>query len=304
MTETQSPPIRSLALFKSFKRKQVLAGVDLDVPAGSVVGLLGKNGSGKTTFIKCLLGLIRANNGMAQILGEDAWSLSAAGKARLGYVPQTVTLYPWMRIDQLMEYTAPFYPHWNTGLVGDLLRRFELDVNAKVKTLSLGTLQKVAIIMALGHEPELLVLDEPAASLDPIARRQFLTTILEIAADSHRTVLFSTHITSDLERVADRVAILRGGRIVYDGELDELKDSVKRLHVSAATPLPPMPNIPGCIDSRTEGTEALLTVRGAWPAAVEQIERTCGATVKVEDLNLEDIFLEIDHDTQPVAASR
>jgi len=162
----------------------------------------------------------------------------------------------------------------------------------------------VAIILALGHEPELLVLDEPAASLDPVARRQFLMAILEIAADSHRTVLFSTHITSDLERVADRVAILRGGRIVYDGQLDDLKDSVKRLHVSAASPLPRMLDVPGCIGLRTEGSEALLTVRGPWSAAVEQIEHSCGAMVKVEDLNLEDIFLEIDHDPQPAANSR
>ena len=305
MNETIQPaPIHSQGLVKSFKGRSVLDGIDLDVPAGSVVGLLGKNGSGKTTFIKCLLGLLRADGGEARILGEDSWSLGAAGKARLGYVPQIVTLYPWMRVEQVMDYTAPFYPHWNGNLVDDLLRRFELDPSARIKTLSLGTLQKVAIIMALGHEPELLVLDEPAASLDPVARRQFLTAILEIAADSHRTVLFSTHITSDLERVADRVAILRGGRIVYDGELDELKDSVKRLHVSAASQLPSILDVPGCIDLRTEGSEALLTVRGPWSAAVEQIQRSYGATVKVEDLNLEDIFLEIDHEPQSAAYSR
>lgn len=129
-----------------------------------------------------------------------------------------------MTVRQILDYTAPFYPQWNDKLVADLSRDFALDPEAKITTLSVGTKQKLAIILALGHEPDLLVLDEPAASLDPIARRQFLSALLEVATDGQRTVLFSTHITSDLERVADRVAILQGGRIAFHGEIDELKE--------------------------------------------------------------------------------
>src|SRR5208337_241154 len=222
---------------KSFAHKLVLKGVDLTLPAGSVAGLVGKNGAGKTTLLKCALGLQHPQRGDVRILGEPAWELSAAGKERLGYVPQKIDLYPWMKIRQITAYTgASFYARWNKALVERLLREWELNPEDRVGPLSVGQTQKLAIILALGHEPDLLVLDEPAASLDPVARRQFLETLLDMVGA--RTVLFSTHITSDLERVADRVAVLKDGKIAYSGELDALKDSVKRLRIQAAVPLP------------------------------------------------------------------
>jgi ABC-2 type transport system ATP-binding protein len=214
---------------KSYGRKQVLTGLDLEVPKGSVVGLLGTNGAGKTTLIKCALGLIRPQMGEVRILGEPAWTLSAEAKARLGYVPQVIGLYPWMKVRHLIDYTAAFYPNWNHALVGKFVREWSIPLEDRIQPLSVGQLQKVAILLALGHEPDLLVLDEPAASLDPLARRQFLQTIIELAEPGKRTVLFSTHITSDLERVADRVAILKDGRIAWHGLLEDLKEQT---HVS------------------------------------------------------------------------
>ena len=290
-----SPPIALYGVRKEYGPKAALDGVDLTVPAGSVVGLLGQNAAGKTTLIKAALGLIRATEGDAKIFGESSWNLSAATKARVGYVPQVITLYPWMRVKQLVRYTASFYPRWSDGLVTKLLTTWEVGAEDKVGILSVGTLQKLAIVLALGHEPDLLVLDEPAASLDPSARRDFLRTLLDVAADGHRTVLFSTHITSDLERVADRVAILRAGKIEYDGALDDLKDSVKRLHITATAPLPVDLQIPGAVKSQIEGNEALISVRDVSPALIEQIRRNYAATVGVQDLNLEDIFLELHH---------
>ena len=272
-----------------------LDGIDWSVPAGSVVGLLGQNAAGKTTLIKTALGLIRPTRGEATIFGETAWDLSAAAKARIGYVPQVITLYPWLRVRQLINYTASFYPHWNDALVQRLAINWAVPREEKVGNLSVGTLQKLAIVLALGHEPELLVLDEPAASLDPGARREFLGTILEIAVDGRRTILFSTHITSDLERVADRVAILRAGKITYDGELDQLKESVKRLHVTADAPLPATFSVPGAVRSKVEGNEALVSVRDVSDKLVDDIRRNYAATVGVQDLNLEDIFLELHH---------
>src|SRR5256885_6151004 len=250
-------PIQIQGLTKLYGRRVALSGVDLDIPAGSVVGLLGKNGEGKTTLLKCMLGLIKPNSGSVQILGKPAWELDAATKARIGYVPQVISLYPWMRVRALMAYVAAFYPRWNDSLAASLLKDWNVDETAKVGALSVGTLQKLAIILALAHEPELLVLDEPAAALDPMARRDFLKALLDIAVDGRRTILFSTPITTDLERVADRVAILRGGKIVYHDELDALKDSMKRIRVTSPDPLGSDFTIPGAIRTRIEGNEAL-----------------------------------------------
>src|ERR1700722_17212409 len=186
-------------LEKSYRKHRVLAGVDWQVPCGSVVGLLGKNGAGKTTLIRCALGLLKPEKGEAIVLGQSAWSLDESAKGRLGYAPQTAGLYPWLRVGQLVEYTAAFYSRWNAKLVERLLSEWELASDQRIGSLSVGTQQKLAIILALGHEPEVLGLDEPAASLDPAARREFLKAVLAVAAEGKRTVLFSTHITSDLE---------------------------------------------------------------------------------------------------------
>jgi ABC-2 type transport system ATP-binding protein len=219
-----SPTISALSVVKAFGAKPVLRGVDLQIPAGSVVGLLGTNGSGKITLLKCLVGLLRPQSGRCELLGESSWDLSAEAKARLGYVPQIVNLYPWMKIADLLRYTASFYTNWNDDLAARLTREWELPANDRVGTLSVGQLQKVAILTALAHEPDVLILDEPAASLDPLARRQFLKLIIDLAEPGGRTVLFSTHITSDLERVADHVAILKNGQIAYFGLLEDLKE--------------------------------------------------------------------------------
>jgi ABC-2 type transport system ATP-binding protein len=214
---------------KAYGSKQVLTGLDLSVPKGSVLGLLGTNGCGKTTLMKCALGLIRPQAGECRLLDEPSWTLSADAKSRIGYVPQVVNLYPWMKVRHVIDYTAAFYPKWNGELVARLIGEWDIPLNDRIGPLSVGQLQKVAILLALGHEPELLILDEPAASLDPLARRQFLQMIIDLAEPGKRTVLFSTHITSDLERVADRVAILKSGRIAWQGLLEDLKEQT---HVS------------------------------------------------------------------------
>jgi len=292
---TPDPALRLAGVTKNYGTKAVLTGVGLSVPRGSVVGLLGKNGAGKTTLLKCALGLVRPDAGTVLLLGEPAASLSADAKGRIGYVPQEISLYRWMRVRQMLDYTAAFYPRWNDALVEQLLREWEVDPTDRIGKMSVGTRQKLAIIVALAHEPDFLILDEPAASLDPAARREFLKAVLAIAAEGHRTIVFSTHITSDLERVADRVAILRSGVIAYDGELDALKDSVKRLHVTAANPLPQGFDVRGAVWVRVEGNEALVSVREASPQLLDEIRTLHGASVEVEDLNLEDIFVEVQH---------
>ena len=278
---------------KRYGDKVVLNELDLAIPRGSVVGLLGKNGAGKSTLIKCALGLIKPRSGAISILGEPAWELSAEGKARLGYVPQVVQLYPWMKVRQVINYIGAFYPRWNHELTNRLVKEWELNPEDKVGPLSVGQAQKLAIILALGHEPDLLVFDEPVASLDPSARRQFLKTVLDIMLHENRTILFSTHLTSDLERVADRVAILKDGKVIYSDGLDALKDAVKRLCISSTRPLPSNFSIPGMLRKELNGQKAMVSVRGVTPELVDQIKNQWSVSVEIQDLNLEDIFLEL-----------
>ncbi|MEZ6115206.1 MAG: ABC transporter ATP-binding protein [Pirellulaceae bacterium] len=290
-----SPVIQAIELTKHFGSHQVLKGVDLQIPAGSVVGLLGTNGSGKSTLIKCLLGLLKVSSGQARLLDEEAWNLSANAKAKLGYVPQVVKLYPWMRTKQVLDYAGAFYESWDEARVSELLSLWEMDGRKQIKTLSTGQLQRLGIILAMGHHPELLILDEPAASLDPQGRRSLLRSILEMTQDQRHTVLFSTHITSDLERVASHVAILKDGVIRYFGELDELKDSVKRLRISSNRPLPTDFVVPAALRTRIDGHSATAAVASVDEETIGQWERQWEAKITIEDLNLEDIFLEM-HD--------
>ncbi len=220
------PVIQCEGVRKKFGRTLVLNGVDLNIPRGSIVGLLGTNGCGKSTLIKCLLGLLKIDSGTATVCDEDPWDLSAETKNRLGYVPQEIKLYPWMRVSQVIDYTGAFYENWKADYCEMLLDKWELDGKKWIKSLSGGQLQRLGIILALGHKPSLLILDEPAASLDPIGRRSLLKSLLEKNAEEEQTVLFSTHITSDLERIASHVAFLDRGRVNFFGELEELKDQV------------------------------------------------------------------------------
>jgi ABC-2 type transport system ATP-binding protein len=289
------PVIDARGVTKQFGRREVLHGVDLIVPHGAVVGLVGTNGAGKSTFIKCLLGLLRPTSGTIRLLGEEPWTLSAAAKARLGYVPQTVQLYPWMRVDQIIRYVAAYYPQWDAAWIDELVRRWDLPKDHRVGPLSPGQLQKLALVLALGHRPGLLVLDEPVASLDPVARREFLRSLLELTADEEHTVLFSTHITSDLERVASHIAVLRDGKIALFDELDAVKDRVKRLRVASRADLPQHFAIRGALRTQVDGRNALVAVADLDDALVREVESNWQAEVSVEDLNLEDIFLELHH---------
>lgn len=287
--------IRSTALCKNFGDTEVLKGVDLSIPSGAIVGLLGTNGSGKSTFIKCLLGLLRISSGSAQIFGEDPWDLSVEAKARLGYVPQVVNFYPWMNVRQMIDYTAAHYAEWDVALCEQMLIDWKLKDKERVSALSTGQQQRLGLILAMGHHPDLLILDEPAASLDPTGRRSLLRSLMEPGSDEQNTVLFSTHITSDLERVASHVAILREGVIDYYGELGELKDSVKRLRIQAASALPEHFAVPKALRTTVDGASAVAAVASIDEQMLEQLKEEWRVSVAIEDLNLEDIFLEL-HD--------
>lgn len=280
-------------LRKQFGTKVVLDDVNLQIPRGQITGLLGLNGAGKSTLIKCLLGLLRPTSGTATVLGKDAWYLENDQKMRLGYVPQEVSLYPWMTVRQIVAYVSAFYSNWDTRWSDELLRRWELPLSDRFGPLSVGQKQKLALVLALGYRPELLILDEPVASLDPVARRWFLESILEMASDDQHTVLFSTHITSDLERVASHVALMKEGRILFHDELDALKDQVKRLRLEATSDLPSSFAVRGALRTEIQSRKAVVTVPSASTALLSELQDRWSAQIAVEDLNLEEIFLEM-----------
>ena len=296
LSDGRPPLVVCEDLWKNFSTQQVLKGVDMTIPAGAVVGLVGTNGSGKSTLIKCLLGLLKPTRGKATLFGEDPWNLGTKSKGKLGYVPQVVQLYPWMRVEQIVAYTSAFYENWDPDWVDLLMERMDLPRNRRVGPLSTGQKQKLALVLALGHRPELLVLDEPVASLDPIARRELLRSLMDLTLDNQHTVLFSTHITSDLERVATHIAFLREGRLVLFDELDAIKDRVKRLRLKSSGILPENLQIRGALRMQVERDQALVAVTDMDENLLHEIRSRYNAEIMVEDLNLEEIFVELHHE--------
>ncbi len=282
-----------LNITRSTKGKDILENVSLNIKKGSVCGLLGKNGSGKSTLIKCCLGLIRVQKGNIALFDEDPWKLKESTKEKIAYVPQSPVFYPWLKVREMADYTASFYKAWDKQLVEQLMKDWELDAQQRVANLSEGQIQKLAIILALAYRPEFLIFDEPVASLDPAARREFLKTILSMVSDQECTVFISSHITSDLERIINEVAILDKGSICYKDDLDSLKEKVKKIRLIASQPLLSNIDLPGVLRYESFGHQAQAVVNGFSPELKKSIEQKYNVQVEVFDLNLEDIFLEV-----------
>lgn len=287
------PVIEARNVVKTFGSQAVLRSATLSIEKGQVVGLLGTNGAGKSTLIKCLLGLLRVNEGQVQLFGEDSWDLSAAAKARLGYVSQEAKFYPWLKVRQVVDYWGTFYANWDKAWVNELMDRWDVPREQRVGPLSPGQLQRLALVVALGHRPELLILDEPVASLDPLGRRETLRQLIDLTQDGTHTVLFSTHILSDLERVASHITILVDGRIACFEELDGLKDRVKRLRLRSRDEIPKSFAVPGALRTSVSGREALIAVAQIDDSLIASLQKTWDAEISVENLSLEEIFLEL-----------
>ena len=205
---------------KNGVEKQALKDLSLCLSAGMVVGLLGQNGAGKSTLMRCALGILSPDSGDIRTLGETPEQLSSAAKERLGYVPQQPFGYEGFTVERALDLHRSFYPHWDMQLEQDWLARFELDVSQQVQRLSVGQRQSLALIMAMAYRPELLILDEPSAGLDPQERAQLHNVLCEISRD--RLVLLSSHIVDDIEQLCPNVAILLQGQIVLQGDTQDL----------------------------------------------------------------------------------
>jgi ABC-2 type transport system ATP-binding protein len=280
-------------LSKTFGTHEVLRDLCFSVEPGDVIGVLGKNGAGKTTLLELMLGFTPATDGRVEVFGHESFDLPGDSKARVGFVPQQDELIDQLNARDQLSVIASFYPRWDAALIQRLCAQWGVDLRARIKGMSVGERQKLSILLALGHKPELLVLDEPVASLDPLARRQFLEQIVEVTADGERSVVFSTHIVSDIERLANKIWILKGGRLQWQGDLDSLKDSVVRVHVRSSEKLSQDIRFPNALNVLKQERYAMAVVHGFTPALRDEIEARCGTAIEVEHLSLEEIFLEL-----------
>ena len=211
-------------LTRRFGAKTALASVSFSISRGAVYGLVGENGAGKTTLIKHILGLLRAQSGSVSVFGLDPVADPVGVLSRIGYLSEERDLPGWMRVDELMRYSRAFYPAWDDAYAGELRQAFALDASATIGNLSKGQKARVGLLIALAYRPELLVLDEPSTGLDPVVRRDILDAIIRTIADEGRTVLFSSHLLDEVERVADHVTMISHGRIVLSAPLAAIRE--------------------------------------------------------------------------------
>ena len=293
---TQPDALRASLLVKAFDGREVLCRLDWEVPQGRVVGLLGRNGAGKTTLLRCLLGLSPVDAGSIEMLGEPMDEPRGERLHRIGYVPQSFDLFPWMKVGDFLTFTAAFYRRWDTALVERLLAEWQLDRKKKIAALSQGQRQMLAIVRALAPDPDLLVLDEPVASLDPIARRDFLATLLPLVRRPGKTVIFSTHITTDLERVDADIALLRGGRIALMRPLSELRAQLRGAVLTRAAGFTAAPALGDALSARVREGQARYVIdtgSAGITARLQTLAAREDARLELAPLDLEDLFVEL-----------
>jgi ABC-2 type transport system ATP-binding protein len=276
---------------RRFGSKLALDNVSLHIPAGSVVGLVGENGAGKTTLIKHILGLLKAQSGRVRVFGLDPVADPVGVLSRIGYLSEEPDLPGWMRVDELLRYMSAFYSRWDHAYAEQLRRDFGLDTQARVKDLSKGQRARAGLTIALAYRPELLVLDEPSSGLDPIVRRDILGAIIRTIAEEGRTVLFSSHLLSEVERVSDHVAMIRSGRILFCDSLDRIKGSHTRLSLSFDDPLATPPPLGGVLMWDGGGREWTAICAGS-PQRLQRAAEDLGARVLDQaPLPLDEIFV-------------
>ncbi len=269
----------------NYGTQQVLDSLDWQLLPGQVVGLLGRNGVGKTTLLESLLGLRDLQGGEVRLFDQPLAQLDDALRGRIGFVPQRAELFDWLTPRQLLAYFRSFYPKWNEAKAEGLLSRWDIARDTPIAKLSGGEQQRLSIVRALAPEPDLLVLDEPVSSLDPVGRRDFLRELVEQVLDRGTTVVFSTHILSDLERVAFNVAFMARGRIALQAPLDELLERTRRITGPASA-------VQAYLSAGRMKTLASTPLDGGALSVLGFGEQGGeSAALRVEPVSLEDLFI-------------
>ena len=284
-------------IHRAYKRGvDVLHGVTFSIEPGEVVGLLGKNGAGKTTLIRIAMGMIEAQKGRASLFGMDPRAQAVEVKKRVGYVSEDQILPDFLKVGDVIRLHKALFPGWDETLEGELTGRFNIPLGAKIKSLSKGQARQVALLCAVSHKPELLILDEPAGGLDPAARREFLETSIQLLNEAGTTILFSSHYMSDVERLAGRIVMIHEGEVLIDTDMDELREG----HSLVLVPRSPgvtrdaLAAVDGCIGVR-ESADAL---HGVFRFDPEKSRRVIEDGLEVSgvvcrDVSLEEMFIEL-----------
>lgn len=287
----QNVIVQMRGVCKRFGKTKALDNVDLEICPGRIIGLLGANGAGKSTLLRHIIGLYLPDKGTCSTFGCEAGKLSPRELARIGYVHQEGELLDWMTVGQLIRYVSAYYQSWSKQLEEKYVRDFELSTDARVGSLSPGQRQRLAILLAIGFEPQLLILDEPAAALDPLARAQFLDLLLQIIQTESRTIIISSHILSDVEKVIDHVVIMKEGRILVDCSFDQMRERFSRVRLNAlGGELPDKLPFANVVECRRSDGQAALIVRDCPREQLLQQARDLNCWVELETLSLEDIY--------------
>jgi ABC-2 type transport system ATP-binding protein len=287
----EQPVVDVTDLSRSFAHKKALDRVSFRATAGQVYGLVGSNGAGKTTLLKHLLGLLRATTGSVRVFGLDPVGDPVGVLGRVGYLSEEHELPEWMRIDELMRYTQAYHPSWDASYARELLETFALDPAKKIKDLSKGMRAQAGLIAAVAHRPELLILDEPSSGLDAVVRRDILDAIVRAVADDGRTVIFSSHLLDEVERMSDHVTLLHQGRVALSGALDDVRSAYQRSRVRFVEPFEQPPPLETALAMEGGGRTWSVVHSGPLERFRLSVSARGGEVVESRDATLEEIFL-------------
>ena len=267
-----------------------LDNIDLSLERGSILGLIGPNGAGKSTTIRILMGLLKPDSGIVEVLGHDMIKDAATARWKIGYASEDLRLYKKMTIGWHMQFIKDMFPDWDDDYATSLLKKFDLRIDQKIKGLSHGQRVKSSLLLILARKPDLLVLDEPTTGLDPVARMETLNEMMEILMEEHRSIIFSSHNTADVEQLSDQIAFIDRGQVVNNANKESFLETWRRLRVSFNSDTK-ITDLPGLVESTVSGHTAVLTTNQFSESLVAQWQSKQIQVDSIEPLTLEEIFL-------------
>ncbi len=288
---SEEPVIRTRGLTKYFGARCAVHDLNLEVPRGCVFAFLGRNGSGKSTTIRMLLGLHSPDRGESFVLGGNSRALTPALRARIGYLTEEHQVYDWMTVREAGDFQATFYPRWDPRIFRGVLEHFALKPDVRVKHLSRGMRAGLSLALTLAPDPELLILDDPALGLDPVARRSLVESMIYLTRRSDRTIFFSSHQLSDVERVADHVAVLDDSVLRVCCPLETFRESIREVRLTFAGPPPRLPEIPGLLQALRLERELHITCLHYSDATERALRALAPAGFVTTSIGLEDAFI-------------